>query len=296
MLAQQSYTPFQQHWAFGEVVRAFGGDVHRGVVSRDGNPVATAQIVVRHALGCSLNTLMMGPCWLAGDLSTEVRSSALELIGKTAPIGRRAILLTIPKEATPDAEQALNLRRVVSGYHTVLIDLTSELSALEAALDGKWRNRLRAAETSGISVSRLGKSPAQYQFLLDGEVRQQRHRGYKALPPNLVPAFQEQAGRDSVMALEAKQGAERVGGILFLRHGQTATYHIGWTTAAGREASANNLLLWRGMELLKKQGAKTLDLGGVDTDQTPGIARFKLAMGGEVLTQSGTWLLWPRLW
>ena len=48
------------------------------------------------------------------------------------------------------------------------------------------------------------------------------------------------------------------------------------------------------MRGLKKAGVKTLDLGGIDTEAGPGLARFKIGTGGEVLSLSGSWTRGPR--
>ena len=58
---------------------------------------------------------------------------------------------------------------------------------------------------------------------------------------------------------------------------------------AGRKANAHNLLLWRGIDYLKKLGIERLDLGGVNTRVHPGISRFKLGTGGRPLTLAGTY-------
>ena len=42
---------------------------------------------------------------------------------------------------------------------------------------------------------------------------------------------------------------------------------------------------------LIEDGVRWLDLGGVATDRSPGIARFKLGMGGEVAILPGTFLV-----
>jgi lipid II:glycine glycyltransferase (peptidoglycan interpeptide bridge formation enzyme) len=36
-------------------------------------------------------------------------------------------------------------------------------------------------------------------------------------------------------------------------------------------------------------GIGALDLGGIDTSAAPGIARFKLGLGGTVIVLPGTW-------
>jgi lipid II:glycine glycyltransferase (peptidoglycan interpeptide bridge formation enzyme) len=42
--------------------------------------------------------------------------------------------------------------------------------------------------------------------------------------------------------------------------------------------------------MLKAQGIRMLDLGGVDTARGAGIARFKIGSGGEVMMLAGTYL------
>jgi lipid II:glycine glycyltransferase (peptidoglycan interpeptide bridge formation enzyme) len=79
--------------------------------------------------------------------------------------------------------------------------------------------------------------------------------------------------------------------MMFLLHGASATYHIGWTTEAGRDAYAHNLILWKAIEELKARGIQQLDLGSVNTIRSAGVARFKLRTGGSVLTLAGSYLV-----
>jgi lipid II:glycine glycyltransferase (peptidoglycan interpeptide bridge formation enzyme) len=82
---------------------------------------------------------------------------------------------------------------------------------------------------------------------------------------------------------------QRCAGMMFLLHGSTATYHLGWTDDIGREHSAHNLLLWQACALLAERGVRLLDLGGANTVANPGLARFKLGSGGRVVTWVGTY-------
>ena len=288
------YAPLQQSFAFGEVIRRHKGRVRRAVIARQGTPVALAQVAIRRLPGLQLATIIMGPLWLV-PADTDMRADALKLLQRTCPVKGLTLLMAMPPEAEESAEQMLRLRRVVSPYHTILLDLRPDEETLRGALDGKWRNRLNVAERGELRVTPLGRRPEQYAWLLQREVEQRRARGYRALSPGLVPTLQELAGKESVLGVEAKLGGDRAGGMLFLRHGSTATYHIGWSSPDGREENASNLLLWQAIRLLKKKGVATLDLGGVDTDHAPGLAHFKLGLGGRPLSQSGTWLLRPKL-
>ena len=84
-----------------------------------------------------------------------------------------------------------------------------------------------------------------------------------------------------LLLLLAFERAEPVAGIMILRHGVSATYEVGYVSA-GRPRAARHPppALARDGALLRKR-ARWLDLGGIATDRSPGIARFKLGMGGE---------------
>ncbi|MEM7058470.1 MAG: GNAT family N-acetyltransferase, partial [Pseudomonadota bacterium] len=80
-----------------------------------------------------------------------------------------------------------------------------------------------------------------------------------------------------------------IAAMLFRLHGRRATYHIGWTGPEGKRLNAHNLLMWTAMTRLPKAGVERLDLGGLNTEDVPGIARFKLGSGARPVTLHGTW-------
>ena len=82
---------------------------------------------------------------------------------------------------------------------------------------------------------------------------------------------------------------ERLAGVLFFVHGRTATYTLAWTGPEGRRRHAHNLLLWRAVLALRERGLGWLDLGGVNA-AAPGVARFKLGLGGRLHTLAGTFI------
>jgi lipid II:glycine glycyltransferase (peptidoglycan interpeptide bridge formation enzyme) len=54
--------------------------------------------------------------------------------------------------------------------------------------------------------------------------------------------------------------------------------------------NAHHLILWRAIEELRERGVRILDLGGVNTIRSAGVARFKMRTGGKVLTLAGTYI------
>lgn len=282
---------YQQDWAYGEALRRTGARVLRAAVAEpSGNVVGLAQVLARpFALAATFALCTYGPVWTPG-LAPQTKAAAYRALKRSLPLGWPRLVVFTPDEAPGEEAGLARMKRVMTGDATVLVDLTPGEDTIRAALEGKWRNSLNKAEKSALKVARGGAKPAQYRWLLQTEDRQRKARGYRALPGDLVEVWQEARGRDSVAVFRADLGKEAVAGMLFLVHGRRATYHIGWTSEAGRDQSAHNALMWLAMRELKAQGVEVLDLGGVNTQSGAGIARFKFGTGGRVLLRAGAYV------
>jgi hypothetical protein len=258
--------------------------VHRAVLrDRSGRARACLQLAERGLLGpLGAGFLLRGPVWLDRAAREDHEPTAIAAI--QARLGRR-ILVWAP-EAAP-----LHVRRpVMTGYSTSWLDLASDAETLRGGLATDWRNRLRQAESNRI-VAREARQPEAIAWLLDRNEAYRREVGYRgptrAFLGRLAVAAQA-AGE--LLPLLAFERAEPVAGIMLVRHGCSATYEVGYVSPRGRELRATHLLLWRAIEALRRDRVRWLDLGGIATDRSPGIARFKLGLGGAVATLPGTFL------
>lgn len=266
--------PLQQSAAYGAVARAAGRRVLRLEIRAGGDSIGHAQILRRGPLAL----LSRGPVW-AGAAGSGLRRAALCAFGAAAPL-----LL-----ATPEAETGAGLP-LITPRHVAEIDLAPGAAALRAAMAGKWRNRLVAAEAAGLAVGPGG--PRDLEALLAREAAQRRTRGYRALPPGFTRAFA--ATHPGALRLWcARRGGEMVAAMAFLVHRPWATYHLGWSGAEGRAAHAHALLLWTAMQVFAAEGLARLDLGDVNTEDAPGLARFKIGAGARVRALGATVLLAP---
>jgi lipid II:glycine glycyltransferase (peptidoglycan interpeptide bridge formation enzyme) len=128
-------------------------------------------------------------------------------------------------------------------------------------------------------------------WLVDRAEAFRRRAGFVGLPGDLVRAIaRAQPDRQDVLVLTAEARRERLAGVLFFVHGRTATYTLAWTGPEGRRLRAHNLLLWRAVLALRERGVDWLDLGGVNAAAAPGVARFKLGLGGRLHTLAGTFI------
>lgn len=287
LLVAAGRSSLQQGWAYGEALAKGGVAVHRAVVRGPaGAPLACAQIAVRRVLGLRrIAFLLRGPVRLIPDETVEDR--AVEMIRRQ--LGRVA-LLWAPERPGP-LSRLHGRRPVVTGYSTAWLDLAPGPSHLRRTLRGKWRNRLARVERAGIEI-RVADA-ALVRWLLDRSEQHRRTVGYRGPSRAFLGRLAEAAAaKDDLLALVACEAGIAVAGVLFVRHGAAATYEVGYGSPRGRALRAKHLLLWRALAMMHERGVRWVDLGGIDTDRLPGIARFKLGLGGEPETLAGTFF-WP---
>ena len=289
----QAAGPLQQDWAYGSTMLVSGGTVIRAVIQADGVTVGLAQCVVRrfgNLGGVALCT--RGPLWLA-LLSGKDKAHAYRSLRQSLPVKGLRFMFVTPNEPISKDLGLSPFKRVMTGYATALLDLSPSMEDLRAGLEKRFRHRVGGAEKSELTVHRVGTNVGQYRWLMDAEQQQRDNRGLQGMPLHFVDAYiasRKQPGHN-VLTLRADIGRDRVAGMMFLLHGQAATYQIGWTSDAGRDAHAHNLLLYKGMEALKERGIRSLDMGGINTGRSAGIARFKISTGAKVVTFAGTYLV-----
>ncbi|MBK0326778.1 GNAT family N-acetyltransferase [Rhodobacteraceae bacterium F11138] len=174
------------------------------------------------------------------------------------------------------------------------IELDIPIDTRRARLHQKWRNRLKHAENGPLRVTRQTMRPDPGHWLFAADLLQQDRRGYRGWPVALTLAYIA-SNPGMAKLFTAFEGNTPVAAMLFLRHGQGATYHIGHTDARGRSLSAHNLLLWQAASWLAAKGHTRLELGLIDSQTAPGLARFKLGSGARMRQLGGTWGWWPPL-
>ena len=296
LLTGAGRSSLEQSWSYGEAVAARPRHrVDRAVVYHGDAPIAMVQVCRRTVLSAArLNRIVRGPIWLAPELSEAARVEACRAIRSAFPLRRREVLVWLPE--LPDDPpshrimRATGARRMVTGYSSVWVALSPDDAARRARLHGKWRNALRAAETDTLRIT-AGQDGRHLAEAMADYDRFRRDKRFLGPSGDFIRGIAEAGARTKdVLLLRALSGGRAVAGVVLIRHGASATYVAGWTSDEGRRRRAHNLLLWRGMEELRRAGAAWLDLGGVNPAAAPGIARFKLGLGGEVFTLAGTYL------
>ncbi len=282
----------EQCWAYGAAIAAAPKwQVHRGVVSRDGVAVAIVQAFHRRIAGlATLVRVMRGPLTLDNQ---AVTADVMIAVARSFQKRRRQVLLWLPDLPAGASSAAIlaatGKRQMVTGYSSAWVDLNGDERALRGRLKGTWRNQLKRAEDSGVTVEVSHGGPA-LAALLETYDGLQKRAGFVAHKRDFYLAFAANGEARDVLVLSAVAEGEVIAAVLVLGHGAAATYTAGWTNDVGRSRHSHNLLLWHAAMALQRDGRRWLDMGGVETTRTPGITHFKLGMGGAVYTLAGTYL------
>ena len=185
----------------------------------------------------------------------------------------------------PRAYRRAGFRQIITASHIAEWDLTQP--DLRRTLHGKWRNQLRKGERNGLRIREAPWEGRAHPMFQSAEALAHKRR-YRNYPPLLLSAYAQMNPSDTVI-FEAYDRGTLVAACLTLRHGKTATYQTAWANATGRALQAPRVVLFAAAQQMSTLGHDTLDLGVVETDHAPGLARFKLGTGADVRPLGGTW-------
>lgn len=266
--------PLQQHPHFGAALARLGARAEYLPL-----PGAAPLLRIRRF---GVTFASRGPVWL-DTTDPAMQAGAL----------RAAKITLLNDDATgPMVLRHAGFRQVMTSAHVAELDLTGTATDRIAQMQGKWRNIWRKAGKSPLTVETARFDPVRHGWLLAADLAQQRAKRYRALPHAILHSYAA-ANPDGVVVLTARAGGEPAAAMLFVLHAPVATYHIGWSGSTGRTHAAHHLLLMKAADRFAKRGFTRLDLGAVDTENAPGLARFKIGCGAGIRPLGGTWLRLP---
>lgn len=171
------------------------------------------------------------------------------------------------------------------GYLSCAIDLTMDDEALMKSFSGKWRTDLRYALKSDLSLDVGCDDSLKTRFMTLFDVVQQE----KGFAPDITPEFHfDLTGPDyDLKILIAHKDGTDLGGIVVGVTGRSATYLFGATAHPGRKLRSGFFLTWQGLRMARDMGCLWYDMGGIDEEANPDVARFKRRMNGEDICAAG---------
>ena len=261
-------------------------------VEHEGAPIAAAALRIKcvPGFGCGIAWVPAGPLILPkgvpspdpaalGGILASLRDHVVRQEGHVLRLRMSGIARQSP-EAVQQIALAAGFTPTLRAplYRSIALDLARGTQALMEALNGKWRTDLRYAQKSGLVLD-VGSSPLhRARFLAMFEAVQSA----KGFSPAIAPQFHFPLdGPDyTVETLLAAKDGQDVAGIVVGTTGGCATYLFGATTEAGRPLRAGYFLTGEAIHRAHNRGLSWYDLGGVDVEANPSVARFKERMNG----------------
>ncbi|MCX7289333.1 MAG: GNAT family N-acetyltransferase [Rhodobacterales bacterium] len=259
------FLPLQQSVVYADAVKACGAKV-RWLTLCCGDALAVERGRMR--------LVSRGPVWDAGATADDKRRALRQLARWPG------LTLVTPEEPI----SGLGLIPLVTPMHHAIWDLSP---GLRPGMAATWRNHLATALRAGLRIEPGG--PGTLHHLLTAETAQRRSRRYRALPV----AFTHALDPGALRLWQWRQDGQLGAAMAFIRHGTSASYHLAWGSDAARQACVHTAMLTRAAEALFAEGVRWLDLGSVNTEAAPGLARFKLGTGATLHRLGPTLLVLP---
>lgn len=189
---------------------------------------------------------------------------------------------------------ALDFVPVVSArQHTLELDLTRDLEAIEAGLDSKWRRNLAKARRNPDLDTVLLTDPdarlAAFDVFTGMYAALQRRKGFSnSLDPS---AFRDIAAADPrLVILEVRENGAPIMVRIAHRAQTRWTDFFAASNERGRATNAAALSVWTLIEQAKADGCPVYDLGGIDPAGNRGVFDFKRGVSRRVVQSTPLWL------
>lgn len=278
-------------------LRAAGepGKARRALIRIDGQRAGLVQVIETGIISGLVQAVALdrGPLWFKGYGAPEHFAAFFAEFNRQfhpRPGRKRRIIPEAPDD--PAVHKALSLqglkrRNNMAGYQTYRISLEQDLNDIRAAMKKRWRGSLAKAERSDLKIT-WDWEGQYFPWLAKRYAIDRAQKGYPGPSVELLSGMAKYFGLNKNMLIgRANLLKTPVGAILILCHGSSATYQVGWISAAGKEQAAHHLLLWEALRVLKERGIKDFDLGGINDEHAPGVTTFKEGMGGELVRLAG---------
>lgn len=270
-----SFCPLQQHYAYGEVLQGFGATVLRGVTYHNNQAIALTQLLQRKKFGVfRFNLILRGPLLLSSTHCYDSEALITNIIASAPQTMCKRLIISPPSPCTHPKFKA-----IMTEDYAALWDISPDIATLRANMKPKWRSALKQGEASGLHII-TGSQAHHYEWLLEQEKQQQYERGYKNMPPAFIKLYHAiSIEKRPLLYVAARYQKTVLAAQLFVQHGNSASYMIGWNSEEGRARSAHHLLLLKAATMLRKRAVHTIDLGRINTHYEAGLTRFKLGTG-----------------
>lgn len=293
-----------QTWDY-EAVHSSETHMSHLLLTQDDTVLGAAQlrIVQVPLLRAGIAYVYFGPMWCrrGRDRDVTVLRALLEAIREEYALRRGLlvrIVFNIREGKGPEIPNLLSstdyYRQARSRtYRTFDIDLSLPLADLRKSFHQKWRNLLNKAEKGELSVEE-GTDRNLFCIFHEIYVDLLARKGFPE-SVNVVDfmEIQERLPKSQKMrVLIASHEGEPCSGLVLSTVGDAAVYLLGATNENGMKKGSSYLLQWRALKWLKENGFQRYDLGGINSEENPGVYHFKSGLAGKKPQEVSTFGVW----
>lgn len=291
---------FEQTRAYCEpAAERVGGRARFVALELDGRVVALAALRVKNLPGMKRGVIWVpaGPMVLAPDrpdpepaeLALILHALRRHLVAVEGNILRLrfSALTFLGQEAALDVAQSAGFTPTdrAPPYKTFALDLRQPEDEIMHGLNRKWRSSLRMAFKADLTVDRACDLSLTDRFERVFASVQEA----KGFAPVITAAFHRKCRAEDYQLetfVICKDGVDLAAGLLVLT-GQNASYLFGATNEKGRPLCAGFQLTWSMIQRCLALDLTWLDLGGVDFEVNPEVAKYKVRIGAPLVEGGG---------
>ncbi|KIU27778.1 hypothetical protein SR39_28170 [Methylobacterium radiotolerans] len=273
-----------------------GLEVRRAVVSGDGADLAFVQWQTRSKGPARFVHVQGGPLLTAAG-AHRAEAVFAAFIDHLA-LGRLDVLAVDYEQfESRDATLALLMHGfapvIGAPDHTLELDLTQDLDAIQAGMEPRWRKALRKAERNvEVTTHFLEDRAERLEAFDDFTAMFAALRERKGFATTLQPqAYRDIAAEDEhLLFLDVREKGQRV--LVRIAH-LSDTRCTDFYTASNdraRATGAATLAVWRFVERAKAEGCRVFDFGGIDPAANRPVFEFKRGLCTDVVQHNPLWV------
>ena len=272
---------FLQGWQWANLQEEFGETVLKLGVENNQELVATAFIIKKNIFGFKYLYCPRGPIFK--DYDQAVWTFFINELKKIAEKEKAIFFRFEPLYNAVSYDYKIKQTIHIQPAKTIILDLTKSKEELLAGMKQKTRYNLRLAEKRGVKIEESTDLDLFWDIMKETKNRDNFHLHPKEYYKQLLNYDQS-----FIKLFIAYYEQEAIACTLINFFNNTATYLHGGSKNKYRNVMAPYLLQWHCLNFAKDLGYKYYDFYGIDEQLWPGVTRFKLGFGGEIVNYSGT--------
>jgi lipid II:glycine glycyltransferase (peptidoglycan interpeptide bridge formation enzyme) len=288
-----------QTWNFAALVQNEKVLKHVAIYSKQ-NLIGLVQVRIRTVpiLNRGIAYILNGPVWQKSNQENNIQilSDILVALRREFVVNQKLLLRIKPfvfsdQISNFDFIDKLGFTRLekVRQYQTLVLYLNKDLDDIRKSFKQKWRNCLNRSERSGLEISEGNDQKLYKDFLSIYNQMIARKKFKENVDPYKMGKMNEELDDEyKLKVFIAYKDKLPVASIIGTAIGDTGIYLLGASNEIGMENKGSYLLQWELIKWLKQKGCQRYDLGGINSEDNPGVYNFKSGITEQLVLGIGS--------